>query len=218
MKNIRAFLFDLNGTMIDDMEYHVRAWHGIFNRLGVAISLEETKMQCYGKNAEVIERVMPGRFSEEEKYAMSMDKETKYQQAYRPYLKLIDGLDTFLKNARDKHIRMAIGSAAIRFNVDFVLDGLQLHEYFPVIVSADDVQTSKPDPETYLKCAALLGVSPEECIVFEDAPKGVEAAERAGMQSVVLTIMHSKEEFAGKNIIGFTPDYTNGLFDKIMHN
>lgn len=218
MKNpVKAFLFDLNGTMIDDMKYHVKAWHDIFNRLGVPISMEETKMQCYGKNAEVIERVMPGRFSDAEKNGMSLNKEKEYQETFRPFLKLIDGLDSFLAKTKQHDIKMAIGSAAIRFNVDFVLDGLQLHNYFEAIVSADDVQASKPDPETFLKCASKLGIRPEECIVFEDAPKGVESAERAGMRSVVLTIMHTKEEFAGDNIICFSNDYTNGLFEKILN-
>jgi beta-phosphoglucomutase-like phosphatase (HAD superfamily) len=104
---------------------------------------------------------------------------------------------------------MAIGSAAITFNIDFVLDGLNIRHYFSSIISADNVVQSKPDPETYLKCAAELGVEPEDCIVFEDAPKGVEAAQNADMQAVVITSMHTKEEFgAYSNILGFIDDYT----------
>jgi beta-phosphoglucomutase len=70
------------------------------------------------------------------------------------------------------------------------------------------VATSKPDPETFIKCAQLLNFAPEDCIVFEDAPKGVEAAENAGMKTVVLTTMHSKDEFINyTNIIAFIEDY-----------
>jgi len=207
--NYKAFLFDLNGTMIDDMQYHVKAWHRIFNELGANISMERMKSESYGKNHEVIERVMPGRFSEEEKTKMSFAKERQYQKEFKPHLKLIDGLDVFLEKAYQQNIKMAIGSAAIMFNVDFVLDGLDLRKYFPVIVSADDVKHSKPDPETFLKCAKALNVSPQECIVFEDAPKGVEAAANAGMKAVVLTTMHTIEEFSAyNNIITFVPDYT----------
>ena len=105
---------------------------------------------------------------------------------------------------------MAIGSAAIMFNVDFVLDNLHLRKYFDALISADDVQHSKPDPETYLKCAQVLGVDPANCLVFEDAPKGVEAAKNAGMPSVVLTTMHEQEEFAMyNNVITCTKDYTH---------
>lgn len=206
---MKAFLFDLNGTMIDDMGYHIKAWHTILNSLGANISLERTKAECYGKNHELLERVFPGRFSEAEKDRMSYAKEEQYQREFRPHLELIKGLDQFLEKAYQQHIPMAIGSAAITFNIDFVLDGLNIRHYFKSIVSADDVVNSKPDPETYLKCAAELGVAPNNCIVFEDAPKGVEAARNAGMQAVVITSMHTKEEFAAyANIIGFIEDYT----------
>ncbi|MGC4232020.1 MAG: HAD family phosphatase [Niabella sp.] len=208
----KAFLFDLNGTMIDDMDYHIKAWHRILNELGATISLERTREECYGKNYELLERIFPGRFSNEEKYIMSIEKEKQYQHEFRPNLKLIDGLDEFLKKSYEKGIKMAIGSAAIMFNIDFVLDGLKIRHYFDVLVSADDVQHSKPDPETYLKCAELLNIAPGECLIFEDAPKGVESALRAGMDSVVLATMHSKEEFDQPNIVSFAKDY-NSLAD-----
>ena len=105
---------------------------------------------------------------------------------------------------------MGIGSAAIMFNVDFVLDELQIREYFSAIVSANEVKKSKPDPETFLTCALNLDANPENCIVFEDAPKGVEAAAHAGMKSVVLTTMHEENEFQKfDNILLFAPDFRN---------
>lgn len=194
-KNFKAFLFDLNGTIIDDMEYHIRAWHKIFNQFGVKLNLEETKAECYGKNEEVIERVLPGKFSIAEKKMIEQKKESQYREEFAPHLKLIDGLDTFLDEAKRSGIRMAIGSAAIMDNVSFVLDGLAIRHYFDAIVSADDVTLSKPAPETFLKCARKIGVNPSDCLVFEDAPKGVEAAINARMKSVVLTTMHEKNEF-----------------------
>lgn len=204
----KAFLFDLNGTMIDDMEFHIRAWHSILNGLGAHLSYEETKLQCYGKNHELLERTFPGRFSLAEKDAMSIEKEKQYQEAFRPQLKLIDGLDVFLEEAKQAAIPMAIGSAAIMFNIDFVLDGLNIRHYINAIVSADDVSTSKPHPETFIKCAEQLGVAPEHCIVFEDSPKGVESAAAAGMKAVVITTMHEAHEFAAySNIIRFISNY-----------
>ena len=113
-----------------------------------------------------------------------------------------------LEEAYQSGIKMAIGSAAIMANIDFVLDGLNIRHYFSAIVSADDVTNSKPDPETYLKCAERLNVDPSDCIVFEDVPKGVESAERAGMKSVVITLLHTKEEFSEfKNVICFMEDF-----------
>lgn len=211
MSKYKAFLFDLNGTMVDDMHYHITAWHKIFTSLGAPLTLEEMKAECYGKNSEVIERVMPGRFSDDEKKRMSIEKETKYQEEFRPHLKLIDGLEAFLRHAHQAGISMGIGSAAIMYNIDFVLDGLQIRHYFNALVSADDVLMSKPNPETFLRCATLLGVSPDECLVFEDAPKGAEAALNAGMDCVVITIMHEADEFPYKNIVRFIQNYNEPI-------
>ena len=213
----KAFLFDLNGTMIDDMQYHIHAWHRIFNNLGANISLERMKEECYGKNHEVIERILPGRFTYEEKDAMSLAKEREYQKAFRPYLKLLPGLDKFLRDSYEAGIKMAIGSAAIMFNIDFVLDGLNIRKYFQVLVSADDVKKSKPDPETYLKCADALHVDPAHCIVFEDAPKGVESALNAGMKCVVLTILHEEDEFpVSTDVLGYFKDYNDPLVKRLI--
>jgi beta-phosphoglucomutase family hydrolase len=208
----KAFIFDLNGTMIDDMYYHEQAWYDILNNdLKAGLSWDEVKVQMYGKNREVLERFFgKHHFSDSQVKKLSMEKEKRYQQAFRPHLSLIEGLQSFLEKAETDEIPMAIGSAAIPFNIDFVLDNLHIRHFFKTIVSADDVATSKPDPETFIKCAQLLETAPEDCIVFEDAPKGVEAAQNAGMQTVVLTTMHPKEEFAGYgNIIGFIKDYTS---------
>ena len=204
----KAYLFDLNGTMIDDMAYHIKAWHRILNELGANISMERMKEECYGKNNELLDRIFPGRFSEEEKTRMSFEKEKQYQLEYLPHLALLPGLDSFLEQAYKAGIKMAIGTAAIRFNIDFVLDNLNIRHYFEVLISADDVLVSKPDPETYLSCAAQLNVPAEDCIVFEDTPKGVESALNAGMKSIVITTMHTKDEFLQyPNAIQFVKDY-----------
>jgi beta-phosphoglucomutase family hydrolase len=207
-KNYKAFLFDLNGTMVDDMAYHINAWHRILNELGAGLSVERVKEECYGKNHELLDRIFPNRFSLEEKDNLSIEKEKQYQTAYRSQLQLINGLDTVLAKANATGIKMAIGSAAIMFNINFVIDGLNIRHYFDAIVSADDVHISKPDPETFLRCAQLLNVSPADCLVFEDAAKGVEAAQNAGMDCTVLTTMHTKEEFGQyNNIVSFIKDY-----------
>lgn len=214
----KAFIFDLNGTIIDDMKYHVKAWHKIFTDLGVSITYEETKAECYGKNEEVIERVLPGRFSEQEKTKMGYAKEKQYQEEFRPHLKMISGLDIFLKETKEAGIKIALGSAAILSNVDFILDGLHIRHYFDAIVSADDVKHSKPHPETFLQCASKLGIDPAGCLVFEDAPKGIECAINAGMESMVLTTMHIKTEFEKykDHILAYGEDYHEDSFKKIF--
>jgi len=213
----KALLFDLNGTMIDDMKYHIIAWHRILNELGANLSMERVKEECYGKNDELLERIFPGRFTEEEKRKMSFEKEKQYQQQFRPHLRLLPGLDQFLKQAYASKIYMAIGSAAIPYNIDFVVDYFQIRHYFGAIVSADDVRISKPDPETFLICARKLNVDPADCIVLEDAPKGVEAAARAGMKAVVITTMHEAEEFASwTNVLFASRDFLSPQIQELL--
>ena len=210
--NYKAFLFDLNGTIIDDMEYHVKAWYDILNNdLKGNLSWNQVREQMYGKNSELLVRVFGKRkFSKDRMNELSLEKERRYQQAYLPHLKLITGLEDFLEKAQASNISMAIGSAAIPFNIDFILDNLHIRNYFRAIVSADDVAISKPHPETYLRAADLLMVAPKDCVVFEDAPKGVEAAQQAGMKAVVLTTMHEPQEFAEfTNVLAIVKDYAD---------
>jgi HAD superfamily hydrolase (TIGR01509 family) len=206
-----AFLFDLNGTMIDDMEYHVVAWTSLLNGdLKAGLSDKEIRSQMYGKNDELFHRLFGNRFSPQEIAQLSLEKEKRYQKAFKPHLKLIRGLDHFLAEAKTLGIPMAIGTAAIPFNVDFVLDKLRLRSYFKVVVTADDVAVSKPDPEVYLECARRLGKDPAGCLVFEDAPKGVEAALNAGMQAIVIrSTLHADAEFSPySNVVRIINDYT----------
>jgi beta-phosphoglucomutase family hydrolase len=214
-----AFIFDLNGTMIDDMHYHALVWYDILNNdLDAGLSLHEVKAQMYGKNSELLERIFgKNHFSNERMKELSLEKERRYQKEFLPKLSLIKGLSQFLQKAKEENIRMGIGSAAIPFNIDFVLDNLKIRDYFKAIVSADDVTESKPHPETFIKCAEILQVEADNCIVFEDAPKGVEAALNAGMKCVVLTTMHNQEEFSSyNNVISFIKDYSTIDFGSVV--
>lgn len=210
LQNAKAFLFDLNGTMIDDMHYHKQVWFDILTKdLGADLSWEQVASHMYGKNVELLIRIFgPDKFTPEEMDRLSVEKEKRYQAIYKPHLALLPGLDIFLDQAKAKNIKMGIGSAAILFNIDFAIDGLSIRHYFDSIVGAENVKDSKPDPETYLKGAAELGLNPSDCIVFEDAPKGVEAAYNAGMKAVVLTTMHTADEFSAyPNILTYANDY-----------
>jgi len=215
----KAFLFDMNGTMINDMSYHEKAWYHLLNEdLGANLSWETVKSHMYGKNDELMVRIFgQDHFTQEQMDALSMQKELKYQEAYKPHLKLIDGLDDFLEKAKTHNISMAIGTAAIPFNVNFVLDELSVGNYFTALVTADDVSISKPNPEVFLKCADLLGVAYENCVVFEDSPKGVDAALRAGMKAVVILSYHSKHEFDHlPNVLCFVDDYNDPALNELF--
>jgi beta-phosphoglucomutase len=215
----KALIFDLNGTMINDMEFHTKAWQQLFNNdLGANLSWADVKKEMYGKNQEVLVRVFgPNRFTQAEMDELSIEKERRYQKEFFPHLALLPGLKELLDEAYEKNIPMAIGSAAIPFNINFVLDNLNLQHYFKAIVSADDVRLSKPHPETFLNVASLLQVNPTDCLVFEDTPKGVETAMNAGMKCVVLTTTHEASEFSYlDNVLHYAPDYIGEYFKTLL--
>lgn len=216
----RAFLFDMNGTMIDDMHYHEKAWFDILNEdLNAGMTMEQVKSHMYGKNEELFERIFGKNFySVDDVAAYSLKKEQRYQQDFLPHLKLIEGLDKFLLSAREHDIKMAIGTAASIFNVNYVFDHIPIKNYFGSIVTADDVPVSKPNPDVFLRCADDLGVAYADSIVFEDSPKGVEAAKRAGMKAVVLKTYHTEEEFSHlDNILLFVDDYTDQKLNMLLN-
>jgi HAD superfamily hydrolase (TIGR01509 family) len=219
MEKVGAFIFDLNGTMIDDMKFHTKAWYHILNdELGKHLEWDEVKNHMYGKNSEVLERLFgKDYFNEEEVERISIDKEKRYQHEFFPYLGLITGLSDFLENATVQGLPIAIGSAAIPFNINFVLDNLNIRHFFKAIVSADDVKLSKPHPETFLKAAQSLKIPASTCIVFEDAPKGVESALNAGMRAVVITTTHDAADFKDyPNVIGFIKDFNDPFCGQLL--
>jgi len=216
---MQALIFDLNGTMINDMDYHTRGWLYLLNNvLGGNFTWDEVKPQMYGKNEEVLVRMFgAGKFTDEEIARLSIEKERRYQEEFLPDLKLLPGLNEFLEKAYQLGIPMGIGSAAIPFNIDFVLDNMNIRHYFNTIVSADDVTFSKPNPETFLKVAQQLNVEPTECLVFEDVPKGAEAADNAGMRAIVITTTHKPEEFSGfENVLHFANDFEDEYVDSLL--
>jgi beta-phosphoglucomutase len=205
----KAIIFDMDGTMINNMRYHLLAWEQMVEELGHDIRGEALLAQLYGSNKGVVERIFgQGKFSDATIQQIGDTKEAYYRQLYQPHIKLIAGLEEFLAKCFDEHIPMALGTASNMPNINLTLDTLNIRHYFTAIVSADDVKYGKPHPETYLKAAALLNCQPANCTVFEDVPKGVEAAANAGMQTVVLTTTHPQSDFTQfNNIITFIANY-----------
>ena len=214
-----AFIFDMNGTMIDDMHYHNTAWFKVFKELGSTLTEEETKLNIFGKATEIFDRILGKEhgFSFEQINEISLKKEKQYQIDFLPDLKLLNGLDTFFEKAQQQGIPMSIGTAAPQSNIDYVFKHLDVKKYFSGTISAEQVDNSKPDPEVFLKCATIMNVAPETCIVFEDSPMGVMAADNAGMKCVAITTFHPKEDFDKFNNIlfvidDFTDERLNSLF------
>jgi beta-phosphoglucomutase family hydrolase len=204
----KAYIFDMDGTMVDNMMVHHRAWQRKLAEYGLELTLEQVKEQIHGINEEIIARLFGDRFSPEQCRQISWEKEAAYRDIFLPELRLINGLDQFLQSAFLQGIPMGIGSAAPPENVDFVLDNLQLRPFFRAVVHSQMVSKGKPDPEVFLKVAEQLQVAPADCLLFEDSPTGVEAGRRAGMPTVVVATTHAPEEFAGfENVVRIVSDF-----------
>lgn len=201
--NDKAFLFDLDGTLIDTMPWHFKTWQLVVSEMGSPLKGDALMKELYGNGAELMNRLIPGRiFTEEEAKAIVDAKEERYRRMYGNEITVLEGAREFLEEAFKMQIPMGIGTASNQANIDFAIDFLNLRHYLSAIVGADDVQLSKPHPETWLKLADALQTPPEQCIVFEDAPKGVEAAQKAGMKSIAITGHYTANDFR---------DYTNIL-------
>ena len=209
MPETSAFIFDMDGTLVDNMDYHLRSWIELFNGLDVQINQQEFHQRFSGKTTDMLlKEVIGEHLTQAEIRQFSETKESIYRELYRPHLRPVPGLVDFLAAAWGLSIPMAVATSAMKKNIDFVLGGLGLSLYFKVVIGAEDIRHSKPHPEIYLIAAERLGISPGSCIVFEDSLAGIEAARRAGMQAVVITTALSAEEArARESVIMVVKDY-----------
>lgn len=190
----RAFIFDMDGTLVDNMHVHTEAWATLLDENGIEMDRHKFLVATAGKtNREILPTVF-GDISDERITELAKRKEALYREAYLPIRKPVDGLLEFLTEAQKLGIKMAVATAASNPNMEFILDGLDLRRFFGAVTTATDVKVGKPDPAMFLVSAEKLGVVPENCIVFEDAIGGFEAAHRAGMVSIGITTVNSAED------------------------
>jgi beta-phosphoglucomutase family hydrolase len=186
--DLDALIFDMDGTLVDSMPFHEKAWDVMLPELGVSIDRFEFFTWSAGlTNREIFPRLLQRAVSSEELAALADRKEAIYRDCYRPHVALMPGALDVIRRAEQSNVRVAMGTAAPPENVELVVDGLSIRRHFPVIVGGNDVANGKPDPEVFLKAAARMGVSPSRCLVFEDTPAGIKAAFRAGMHCVAIT-------------------------------
>ena len=204
-----AFIFDMDGTLIDNMRYHTSAWRVLLEENDIAFDERKFLVETAGKtNREILPTIF-GDLTDERFSELALRKEDLYREIYLPHRKPLAGLTDLLETARGLGVGLAVATAASPRNLEFILDGLELREYFTALTTADDVKRGKPDPETFIISAEKLGVEPGRCIVFEDAFGGFEAARRAGMTAIGLTTVNSAADImATGNVAETHADFT----------
>lgn len=190
-----ALVFDLDGVIVDSNPVHEAAWAQYLEACGIPAPPVLAE-RMYGKrNDDIVEAIFGSHLRAEEIHAHSAAKEVLYRRLMRPVLteRLVPGVAAFLEEY--KRTPMGVASNAERQNIDFVLDTAGLRGYFQAVIDGHQVERPKPHPEIYLRTAERLGISPANCIVFEDSRTGVEAARAAGARVVAVKTTHA--EFAG---------------------
>lgn len=196
-----GFIFDMDGTLVDNMRFHMRAWTAMLAENGIENDGRDFLVNTAGKtNREIIPQFFPN-VSDADLKRLGDRKEELYRALFKPELRAIAGAVAFLEESKKLGIKMAVATAAPVENMEFILDGLDLRKYFHAITTAADVQNGKPDPEVFLISAEKLGVETQYCIVFEDALNGFEAAKRAGMSSVGIATVNSIDEILALPLI-----------------
>lgn len=203
----KAVVFDLDGTLIDNNSFHRQTWEKYLEKIGKTISEEEFNANMNGRtNEDAIKYIYGKDISEEESLKHTLDKEALYREIYKPFIKPVRGLIDFLEKLKSKNIPMAIATSGIQPNIDFMFENIPIKKYFDVVVNSSHIKKGKPDPEIYLKVASLLHVSPEHCLVFEDAAVGIKSAKAAGMKVIAVATTQPKEELREADMI--VDDYT----------
>jgi beta-phosphoglucomutase len=184
---IQACIFDLDGVIVDTAKFHYIAWKEMAAGLGFDFTEKENewlKGVSRMRSLDILLEIGMITKSVEEKFLLATLKNERYLEFVRQMTEeeILPGVSRFLDDLRSNGMLIALGSASK--NAPLILERIHLKEKFDVVVDGNSVSKAKPDPEVFLKCAELLKVEPEECLVFEDAQAGIDAALNGRMKVI----------------------------------
>lgn len=184
---IKACLFDLDGVIVDTAKHHYIAWKELASEIGIKFTQEDNerlKGVSRMDSLDILLKIGNKSLKREEKNILANKKNRGYVNLIMNMTKdeILPGVHSFLNELKQEGIKIALGSASK--NAHTILDRIGLTDRFDAIVDGNSITKTKPNPEVFLKGAKLLNVTPDECIVFEDAQAGIEAAIAGGMQVV----------------------------------
>jgi beta-phosphoglucomutase len=211
----RAVIFDIDGTIVDNMHLHAEAFAVFAERHGLPPLMPADRARLDGRrNSEIFPILFKRDVPREEWQAYEHEKESLYRELSRGRLTPMKGLHAFIARLKADGILVALATSAPELNVAHTLTELGLIGDFPIIVRGDQVPRGKPAPDVFLEAARRLNVAPADCLVFEDAPMGIAAAQAAGMPVVALTTSFQAAHFAQ---LDPPPSWTCCDFEEFLH-
>lgn len=197
----RAVIFDMDGVLVDSYQPHFESWRALARESG--IEMTETQFaSSFGRTSrEIIAEYWGDGLSAERVKAMDDRKELLYRQIIAKACPIMDGAVELIESLHADGFGIAVGSSGPPENVALVLDKLDRRPMFGAVVTGMDVTRGKPDPQVFLLAAQRLGVPPGRCVVVEDAPAGVAAANAAGMPCAAILGTAPPEKLSGARII-----------------
>lgn len=212
---LRAVLWDMDGTLIDSADYHFTAWRESLAAEGFDLTRPQFEATFGQRNDTILHTLLGSELALSEVNRIGAVKESRYRELVRTRgIDALPGVRRWLDRLQADGWRQAIASSAPRRNIETILDVLRMADRFDAIVSAEDVQRGKPDPQVYLTAAARLDVPPSRCIVVEDAPTGVEGAHRAGMRAIGILLTHT--ELPADLTVHSLDELPDGAFDNLI--
>jgi len=205
---VEALIFDMDGTMIESMPWHARSWVTFAERHGLKLDVSDILARTTGRTGvECMHELFERKLSDDEAQAMVHEKEEIYRELFHDKFEEVAGFTAFAKAAVARGLKVAVGTAGDKHNIEFAMSRLKMDPLPLAIVGGDEGFSGKPTPAIFLEAARRIGVAPERCIVFEDAPFGIEAARRGGMRAVAVCSTHTAAELAGPHVIAAVRDY-----------
>ena len=208
----KAYIFDMDGTLTDNMHFHHEAWMKFIalKKLGIDAATFERDYHK-GTLIEVMARFFPHLTTKEELREVGNEKEALYRNTYGHLLQPLKGLHPFLDALRRKNIPLGLATMGDQNNLEMTLKQLNITSYFHSTTGGDQVEKGKPHPEIFLRAAEKIGVDPQDCLAFEDTQSGIKAAQAAGMQVVGVATQFSEKKLLALGCIASIKNY-----DKII--
>lgn len=210
-----GFLFDNDGVLVDSRELHWKAWQLLMEEdINFRITLDEFLLNFGRRVEDFLEDRFPNISIEKRIFWDKRQNDIFNQLVEIEGIGLLPGIENFLLEAKKHFVPMIIASSATKENLELFFKKSRLGLFFNEFVCASDVEKGKPDPEVFQTAARRLNLNPKDCIVFEDALVGLQAASLAGCTSVALETTHSREELSFYDLIYSFPEKLN--FDEIV--